>query len=339
MGAAAQIDISGEKGGSSKPKSPTEASDSLRSTKLAKLLIAVGEGEFDSVPTDYDIYLDNTPIRDASGNYNFPNVKWDWRPGSVDQNYIPGIPSVENETSLNIELRSDSPWARSITNTQLSTVRMRLAWPALQRSDDQGNVGGYRIEYAIDVATDGGAYQQVLVDAVDGKTTTRYERSRRIDLPDATTGWQIRVRRLTPNQNTNKIADTMLVASYTEVIDAKLRYPNTALVYIEFDAEQFTNIPAVTVKCKARRWMVPSNYDLIARTYTGTWDGSMKSAWTNNPAWISYGICTSRVGDGFRRCRGIRKTWRIRCVKSSMTTEACWRCWAPRQQPPAFVMN
>lgn len=301
MGAAQQIEIHGEKGGSSKPKSPVEASDSLRSTNLAKLLIAVGEGEFDSVPTDYDIYLDNTPIRDASGNYNFPNVKWDWRPGSVDQTYIPGIPSVENETSLNIELRSDSPWVRSITNTQLSAVRMRLAWPALQRSDDQGNVGGYRIEYAIDVATDGGSYQQVLVDAVDGKTTTRYERSRRIDLPDATTGWQIRVRRLTPNQNTNKIADTMLVAGYTEVIDAKLRYPNTALLYVEFDAEQFTNIPAVTVKCKARRWMVPSNYDPILRTYTGTWDGSMKSAWTNNPAWITYGICTEdRFGLGKR---------------------------------------
>lgn len=108
MGAAAQIDIHGEKGGSSKPKSPVEASDSLRSTNLAKLLIAVGEGEFDGIPTDYDIYLDNTPIRDASGNYNFPNVKWDWRPGSVDQTYIPGIPSVENETSLNIELRSDA---------------------------------------------------------------------------------------------------------------------------------------------------------------------------------------------------------------------------------------
>jgi predicted phage tail protein len=91
------------------------------------------------------------------------------------------------------------------------------------------------------------------------------------------------------------------VAGYTEVIDAKLRYPNTALLYIEFDAEQFTNIPAVTVKCKARRWMVPSNYDPILRTYTGTWDGSMKSAWTNNPAWITYGICTEeRFGLGKR---------------------------------------
>ena len=301
MGAAEEIEIHGEKCGSAKPKSPVEASESLRSTNLAKILIAVGEGEFDEAPTDYTVKLDGTPIRDASGNYNFPNVKWDWRPGSVDQTYIPGIPSVDNETSLNIELRSDAAWVRSIFNTQLSAVRIRLAWPALQRSDDEGNVGGYRIEYAIDIATDGGAYQEVLVDAVDGKTTTRYERSRRIDLPTATTGWQIRVRRLTPNQNSNKVADTMLIAGYTEVIDAKLRYPNTALLYIEFDAEQFTNIPAVTMKCKARRWMVPSNYNPVSRTYSGTWDGTMKSAWTNNPAWITYGICTEdRFGLGKR---------------------------------------
>jgi len=301
MGAARKNDIHGAKGGDKKPKSPTEASDNLRSTNIAKLLIAVGEGEFEGVPTAADIFLDNTPINDASGNINFPNVKWEWRSGSVDQTYIPGIPSVENETSLNIELRSDAPWVRSITNTQLSAVRVRFAWPALQRQDDAGNVGGYRIDFAIDLSTDGGAYQQVFPSAVDGKTTTRYERSIRVDLPEATTGWQVRVRRLTPNQNSNRIADTMLIAGFTEVIDAKLRYPNTALLYIEFDAEQFTNIPAVTVKCKARKWQVPSNYDPIARTYTGTWDGTMKLAWTNNPAWITYGICTEdRFGLGKR---------------------------------------
>ncbi len=261
----------------------------------------MGEGEFDGVPTAANIYLDNTPINDASGNVNFPNVKWEWRSGSIDQSYIPGIPSVENETTVNVELRSDTAWVRSLTNTQLSAVRVRFAWPALQRQDDSGNVGGYRLEYAVDVSTDGGAYQQALAEAVDGKTTTRYERSRRIDLPAATTGWQIRVRRMTPNQNTNKIADTMLVAGYTEVIDAKLRYPNTALLYIEFDAEQFTNIPAVTVDCNGRKWQVPSNYDPIARTYSGVWDGTFKSSWTNNPAWVTFGICTvDRFGLGKR---------------------------------------
>ena len=301
MGAAQKLDIHGAKGGESKPKAPVEAPDSLRSTNVAKILIAVGEGEFDGTPTARDIYLDNTPIQDASGNFNFTNVKWDWRPGSVEQTYIPGIPSVDNETSLNIELRSGTPWVQSLTNLQLSAARIRLATPRLASQDAEGNIGGYSIQYAVDVATDGGAYQEVLVGAITGKATTRYEKSMRIDLPPAASGWLIRVRRITPNQNTDKIADSLFIAGYTQVIDAKLRYPNTALLFIEFDAEQFTNIPAVTVKCKARRWQVPSNYDPVARTYTGAWDGTMKEAWTNNPAWITYGICTQdRFGLGRR---------------------------------------
>ncbi len=301
MGADVQQHLTGRKGGSSKPKQPSIARDSLQSVATAKILLAVGEGEFAEGPSDQDIYLDNTPLMDASGNVNFPNVKWEWRSGSVDQDYIPGIPSVENETTVNVELRSDTPWVRSVTNAQLSAVRLRFAWPALQKQESSGDVTGYRIEYAVDVSTDGGAYQQVLLDAVDGKTTSRYERSQRIDLPAATTGWQVRVRRITPNQNSSLIADTMLIAGLTEVIDAKLRYPNTALLYIEFSAEQFSNIPAVTVECKARKVQVPTTYDPELRTYTGVWDGSFKSAWTNNPAWITYDISTNaRFGLGKR---------------------------------------
>ncbi|AGZ34725.1 phage host specificity protein [Pseudomonas sp. VLB120] len=301
MGAAAHLNIAGAKGGESKPKTPVEAPDSLQSTNIAKILLAVGEGEFDGTPTARDIYLDNTPIVDASGNVNFPGVKWEWRPGSIDQSYIQGIPAVENETTVGVELRSDSPWARALSNIQLSAVRLRFSWPRLAKQDSEGNTNGYRIEYAIDIATDGGAYVESHRGAVSGKTTSGYQRSVRVDLPEATTGWMMRVRRITPNANSGTIADTMNIAGYTEIIDEKLRYPNTALLYIEFDAQQFQNIPTVTVDCRAKRWPVPSNYDPDTRTYTGVWDGTFKQAWTNNPAFVTYGLCVEdRFGLGKR---------------------------------------
>ncbi|EKT4527580.1 phage tail protein [Pseudomonas putida] len=301
MGAAQHLDIAGAKGGSSKPKTPVEAPDSLQSTNIASILLAVGEGEFDGTPTDRDICLDNTPIMDASGNVNFPGVKWEWRPGSVEQEYIQGIPSIENETTVNVELRSDNPFTRALSNTQLSAVRVRMSWPRLAKQDSSGNTNGYRIEYAIDIATDGGAYVEAHLGAVDGKTTNGYQRSVRVNLPKASSGWLLRVRRITPNANSGTVADTMTIAGYTEIIDEKLRYPNTALLYIEFDAQQFQNIPAVTVKCKAKRWPVPANYDPVTRTYTGVWDGTFKQAWTNNPAFVTYGLCVEdRFGLGKR---------------------------------------
>lgn len=301
MGAAHKIDVYGAKGGSDKPKTPTEAPDSLRSVAMAKMLIAVGEGEFEGTPTARDIFLDNTPLQDPQGNMNFPNVKWEWRTGAVDQTYIQGIPSIANETTIGTELRSGTPWVRAITNTQLSAVRVRFAWPALQSVDSGGNINGYTIGYKVELATDGGAYQEVLNEAVSGKTTSVYERTRRIDLPRASSGWLLRITRLTANQNNNKISDTMQIAGFTEVIDAKIRYPNTALLFIEFSAEQFRSIPAVTLGCKARKWPVPSNYDPATRTYTGIWDGTFKEAYTNNPTWATLGITTNdRFGLGRR---------------------------------------
>ncbi|MBC3464981.1 phage tail protein [Pseudomonas sp. RW10S2] len=301
MGAALLPEVTGAKGGEKKPTNPVEAPDSLRSTNIAKILLAVGEGEFDGTPTDRDIYLDNTPIMDASGNVNFPGVKWEWRPGSIEQDYIQGIPAIENETTVNVELRSDTPFTRTLSNLQLSRVRVRFSWQRLVSQDSSGNTNGYRIEYAIDVSTDGGAFVESLRSAVDGKTTNGYQRSESVNLPPATSGWAFRVRRITPNANSGTIADQMVIAGYTEIIDQKLRYPNTALLYIEFNAEQFQNIPAVTVNCKAQRWPVPSNYDPETRTYTGIWDGTFKQAWTNNPVWATYGLCVNdRFGLGKR---------------------------------------
>ncbi|MBD2826830.1 TipJ family phage tail tip protein, partial [Xenorhabdus szentirmaii] len=148
-------------------------------------------------------------------------------------------------------------WVKSVTNTQLSAVRIRLSWPRLLKQQDNGDTVGYRIDYTLEVATDGGAYQAVLKTAVDGKTMTKYERSHRIDLPEAHSGWQVRVRRLTPKQNTGRIEDTMVVESITEIIDAKLSYPETALLFVQFDAKQFRNIPQIACEPKMRIIRVP----------------------------------------------------------------------------------
>lgn len=282
--------ITGNKGGSSNITIPTESPDSLQSTSYAKILLALGEGEWEGGLDGTNIFLDGTPIVAADGTQNFPGVKWEFRSGTPDQEYIPGMPDVENEITVGTELTSQTPWVRSLTNTQLSAFRLRFSWQQLQQQLDNGDVVGHRIEYAIDVATDGGAYQEILNTAIDGKTTTKYERSHRIDLPKSTTGWQVRVRRLTPNSTSNRIADKMVIESVTELIDVKLRYPETVLLFIQFDAKQFQNIPPVSCEPKMGVVRVPTTYDPITRSYTGTWDGSFKWAWTNNPAWVFYDL-------------------------------------------------
>ncbi|MGO2972797.1 host specificity protein J [Hafnia alvei] len=294
-------EIKGHKGGGGGGHTPVESPDSIQSMAIAKILLALGEGEWAGGLDGTNIFLDGTPLTNEDGSSNFEGVSWEFRPGNQSQEYIKGVPAVENEITIGTELKSSAPWVRAVNNTQLSAVRLRFGWPALQQQKDNGDVNGYKIEYAIDVATDGGAYREVLKSAVDGKTTTLYERSHRIDLPTATTGWQLRVRRLTSNANSGRIADTMNVEAYTEVIDAKLAYPNTALLYVEFNAKQFQNIPKVTCRPKMMIVRVPDNYEPVTRQYSGVWTGGFKWAWTDNPAWVFYDILISdRYGLGQR---------------------------------------
>ncbi len=295
--------IHGAKGGGGGGHTPTESPDSLLSESTAKILLAISEGEIAGGLDDTRIFLDDTPIGNADGTKNFEGVTWEFRPGSEHQEYIQGIPSVDSETSVGLELKDDQPYVRSINNTQLSAVRIRLSVPQLFQQHDNGDTTGYRIEYAIDLSTDGVGYNEVLRSAFDGKTTSEYQRTHRVDLPKANTGWQIRVRRLTKNQNTARIADKVTISAVTDVIDAKLRYPNTALLFITFNARQFNNrIPKISVRPKGGLLIkVPTNYDPINRTYSGVWDGTFKLAATNNPAWVFYDlVLNNRYGCGDR---------------------------------------
>lgn len=294
--------ITGRKGGSSSSRTPTEQPDDLQSVAKAKILVALGEGEFAGQLTGKDIYLDGTALENADGSQNFSGVTWEFRAGTQAQKYIQGIPGTENEISVGTEVTSATAWTRTFTNTQLSAVRLRLKWPSLFKQEDDGDLVGYSVNYAIDLQTDGGTWQTVLNTSVTGKTTSGYERSHRIDLPQAGSTWTIRLRKITADANSAKIGDTMTLQSFTEVIDAKLRYPNTALLYIEFDSSQFNgSIPQISCEPRGRVIRVPDTYDPETRSYSGTWTGAFKWAWTDNPAWIFYDLVVSdRFGLGHR---------------------------------------
>lgn len=295
--------IQGAKGGSSKPRTPVEQKDSLLSESTAKILLALSEGEIAGGLDDTRIFLDDTPIANADGSKNFEGVTWEFRAGTEHQEYIQGIPSVDNEFSVGMELKDDQPYVRTVNNTQLSAIRIRLSVPQFLQQHDNGDTTGYHVDYVIELSTDGAGYKEVVKSAFDGKTTSEYPRTHRIDLPKASTGWQIRVRRLTKNQNNARIADRINIAAIAEVIDAKLRYPNTALLFITFNARQFNNrIPKVSVRPKGGLLVkVPTNYDPINRTYSGVWDGTFKLAATNNPAWVFYDlVLNNRYGCGDR---------------------------------------
>ncbi|WP_407490194.1 host specificity protein J [Acinetobacter baumannii] len=286
--------VVGAKKGSKKQRQPVISPDSAQSKTYIKVLYGLAEGEIEGLANGLQsIYLEETPLQNADGSLNFENVKVDFRNGTNDQEYIEGFPAVESETAIDVELKSETPWVRAFSNLDLDAVRLRLKWgPLRTQNATNGDVSGVTIEYAIDLQTDGGVWTEVLKTKISDKTSANYERAHRIDLPRADSGWLVRVRRLTPNSSSEYISDKMYIAAVTEVIDAKLRYPNTALLGLQYDAETFGNVAKVAADTKGRILKVPTNYNPATRQYVGMWDGTFKEAYSNNPAWIYYDICT-----------------------------------------------
>lgn len=307
--------VKGAKKGNQQPRQPVVAPDSAQSKTYIKELIGLAEGEVEGLANGYQsILLEDTPLQDENGNKNFENVTVNFRSGTNDQEYIEGFPAVENEIPIDVELKSSTPWVRSFNNLDLDAVRLRLRWGPLRKQDPTtGDVTGYTIEYAVDLQTDGGAWSEVLRAKISDKTSDNYERPHRIDLPKADSGWLVRVRRITPNSTSEYISDKMYVKAVTEVIDAKLRYPNTALVSLQYDAETFGgSVAKLAVDLKGVKIKVPTNYNPETREYVGMWDGTFKRAYSNNPAWIYYDLCTSkRYGIGERITDGMLDKWSL----------------------------
>lgn len=306
--------IHGSKKGSRKQRQPIIAPDSAQSKTYIKILYGLGEGEIAGLANGYkSVYLDDTPLQNDDGEFNFPNVKVDFRAGTNDQEYIDGFPDVASETNVGVELKHGTPWVKSFNNLDLDALRLRIKWGALrQQNRDNGDVSGVKIDYAIDVKTDNGGWVQALNTSINAKTSNAYERSHRIDLPKAGTGWAVRVRRITPNSTSEFVSDKMYVSAITEVIDLKLRYPNTALLGLRYDAEQFSNVAKMAARCRGLIIKVPTNYNPITRTYDGLWDGQFKMAYTNNPAWVYYDLCTAeRYGLGSRLTQSMIDKWSL----------------------------
>lgn len=288
--------IKGAKKGSGEARKAVIAPDSAQSKTYIKILYGLSEGEVEGLANGLQsVYLEETPLHNPNGGSNFQDIQFDFRHGTNDQTHIDGFPDISSETAINVELVSGTPWVRAISNTDLDAVRVRFKWgPLRQQNADNGDVKGITIQYAIDLQTDGGSWVEVLNTKISDKTSANYERSHRIDLPKSDSGWTVRVRRITPNSSSEYISDKMYVDALTEVIDLKLSYPNTAMLGLQYDAEAFSNVAKIAVDLKGIKLQVPSNYDPVARTYTGMWDGTFKRAYTNNPAWIYYDICTSK---------------------------------------------
>lgn len=285
--------IKARKGGSSKPRTPVEMPDNLISKDKVKLLLAVSDGEVVNDFSMKQLHFGGVPVQNDDGTYNYEGVIAEFRPGTQTQDYIQGFSESSAEFQVARDVTHNTPYTLTVSNKNLSAIRFRLLWPRVLTQKDNGDMVGSVVEYKIEMAVDGASYQTYLTGKIDGKNTTGgYDRSIRVNLPqDFTSQVLIRVSRVTPDADGVKVVDAFQVQSYAEVIDAKFRYPLTAMLYVEFDSDLFQNqIPTISLKKKWKIIQVPSNYDPINRTYSGTWDGVFKWAWSNNPAWVLYDL-------------------------------------------------
>ncbi|GHZ69296.1 Phage-related protein, tail component [Vibrio cholerae] len=284
-------------------RTPVESPDSLHNISYAAILDVISNGEvYGPAHPDAplkDIYLNGTPIQNDDGSLNFQRVESDYRVGTINQDHISGFPASVSVISVGTEIKTSTPWVQQVNGADLSAVRVSINVPQLLQTYDTGaNAGdrvGYKVDYAIDLSSGGGSFENVVLASFDGKTVNGYTRTHRINLPSGHSSWIVRVRRITVESTSTTIQDAIFLSSYAEVIDGKFRHPMTALVGLKIDAEQFQSIPTRAYHWKGRIIRVPSNYDPETRTYSGVWDGTLKNAYSNNPAWVFYDMLINNL--------------------------------------------
>ena len=290
----------GGKGGGGTARVAQEAPDNLQSKQFAKIIDLVSEGEINGLVDGLkSVYLDNTLLQNADDSFNIEGVSFDARAGIQGQTFISGFAGVESEKAVSLEVTAASSVVRSISDVDIDSVRVTLSVPRLtSQNTTNGDISGTKVQIEIDLQDNGGGYVLAKADDITGKTSSRYQRAYNIPLT-GTGPWDIRVRRITADSTTAALQNKTFWDSYTEIIDEKFSYPNSAIMALSVDSELFSKIPTRGYEIEGIILQVPSNYNAVTRVYTGAWDGNFITAYSNNPAWVFYDlIVNSRYGLG-----------------------------------------
>jgi predicted phage tail protein len=290
----------GGKGGGGSQSVPTEADDSLQSTQFATVLDLLSEGEIQGLDNGLkSVFLDNTPVVSSSGANNFTGYTTEFKTGTQAQTYIAGTQGIESETGVNVEATTSSPITRSITDTDVDRVRVTIQLPALQIIEDDGDIIGHSVNIKFQVQYNGGGFTDVINDNISGKTTNSYQRDYIIALTGAFPV-DIKMVRVSADEVSARRQNRTFWFSFTEILDEKLRYPNSALSFLRFDSRQFQNIPTRKYLIRGIKIELPSNatVDLTTHlgrvTYSGVWDGTFGAAtWCADPAWCLWDLLIS----------------------------------------------
>ena len=285
----------------------TEADDTLQSIQFANVLDLISEGEIGGLEDgNKSIFLDDTPVQAADGTNNFEGFRVVTRVGTQGQTHLAGpFNTTERETSVGVEVTQDTSVTRSITDTDVDRLRVTLTIPSLQILEDDGDIVGHNVNIKIQIQYNGGGYNDVIDDTISGKSSNRYQRDYLISLTGSFPV-DVRMVRVSADETSQKRANKTIFQSFTEIIDDKFRYPNSALVGLRFDSRQFSNIPTRKYLIRGIKVKIPSNATVDTTThlgritYSGIWDGTFQAAtWTNDPAWCLYDLLISeRYGAG-----------------------------------------
>jgi predicted phage tail protein len=290
----------GGKGGGGSQSVPTEADDSLQSTQFATVLDLLSEGEIQGLDNGLkSVFLDNTPVVSSSGANNFTGYTTEFKTGTQAQTYIAGTQGIESETGVNVEATTSSPITRSITDTDVDRVRVTIQLPALQIIEDDGDIIGHSVNIKFQVQYNGGGFTDVINDTISGKTTNSYQRDYIIALTGAFPV-DIKMVRVSADEVSARRQNRTFWFSFTEILDEKLRYPNSALSFLRFDSRQFQNIPTRKYLIRGIKVELPSNATVDTTThlgrvtYSGVWDGTFGAAtWCADPAWCLWDLLIS----------------------------------------------